>query len=203
LVLIALVLAPLAGCIRLLPKPPPPPLIYPLEAAPAPAAPVAQAPRDIVIAVAAPDATRALSGSDIAWRRGGALAYIEGAAWEGRNVDLLQTLLVHTIDRRGLATGAVRTGEGRADVEIRWDLTAFEIVEDGGLEARLQASVKLLNARTRVLLASSEIDERAPVADRAAGVAARSLEEVARRAAARIADWAVAQAPSVAPPRTP
>ena len=59
------------------------------------------------------------------------LAYVEEASWQGRNLDLLQTLLVHTFDRGGKVRGAVRTGEGGSNAEIRWDLIAFEVVEGG------------------------------------------------------------------------
>lgn len=191
-----LLAAPLAlavtGCISLLPEPPPPPLIFSLEAAPA-AQPLAARPKNVVIAVALPDATRALSGSDLAWRKDGALAYVEGASWEGRGLDLLQNLMVHTIDRRGLARGAVRLGEGTANAELRWDLLTFEVVENGSLEARLRTSVKVFDSRTRTLIAAREFDESAPLADRSASAAARALEAVAQAAAADIGDWAVAQ----------
>ncbi|MGE3304149.1 MAG: ABC-type transport auxiliary lipoprotein family protein [Hyphomonadaceae bacterium] len=191
----------LTGCIRLLPEPPPPNRIFAMSAAPAPPAPAAAA-KPIVIAVSAPTTTRALGGDDLAWRKDGALSYVEGAIWEGRAADLLQRVLTSTIDRSGLVFGAVRSGDGRADVEVRWDLYAFEINEDGdALEARLQANVKLVEARTRALIASMELDERAPVADRGARIAALALEQTARQAAMKITAWSVANAPTPAPGR--
>jgi ABC-type uncharacterized transport system auxiliary subunit len=193
-----LIVAPLAlaasGCIRLLPKPPPPPLIFSLDAAPL-AQPLAAIPKNVVIAVATPDATRALSGDDIAWRKDGLLAYVDGVTWEGRQLDLLQDLLVHTIDRRGFARGAVRLGEGTANAELHWDLLAFEIEENGGdVQAHIQVNAKLFDSRTRMLIAAREFDEHVPVSDRASSVAARALETVAQNASAKIGDWAVEQA---------
>lgn len=183
-----------SGCIRLLPKPPPPPMLFGLDAAPAGAAP-AFAPKNVVISVAVPDAPRALSGSDLAWRKDGVLAYVEEASWQGRNLDLLQTLLVHTFDRSGKVRGAVRTGEGGSNAEIHWDLIAFEVVEGAGLEARIQTNVKLFETRTRRLIAQREFSDSVPMSDRSTGIAARALEQAARNTAAKIADWAIAEAP--------
>lgn len=183
-----------SGCIRLLPKPPPPPLLYSLDAAPA-GAPPTFAPKNTVIAVAVPDAPRALSSADLAWRTNGVLAYVEGVSWQGRNLDLLQTLLVHTLDRRGTARGALRVGEGGSNAEIHWDLIAFEVVDDGSVRAQFQANVKLFESRTRRLIAQREFSEAVPMSDRSASIAARALEQAARNAAVKIVDWAVAEAP--------
>jgi cholesterol transport system auxiliary component len=191
-----------SGCIRLLPKPPPPPMIYSLDAAPA-GAPPAFAPKNTVISVGVPDAPRSLSTADLAWRTNGVLAYVEQASWQGRNLDLLQTLLVHTFDRSGKVRGAVRTGEGGSNAEIHWDLIAFEVVEGAGLEARIQTNVKLFESRTRRLIAQREFAESVPMSDRAASAAARALEQAARNMAAKIVDWATAEAPEqdrIAPP---
>jgi ABC-type uncharacterized transport system auxiliary subunit len=191
-----------SGCIRLLPKPPPPPMLFGLDAAPA-SAPPAFAPKNVVIGVGVPDAPRALSSADLAWRTNGVLAYVEEASWQGRNLDLLQTLLVHTFDRGGKVRGAVRVGEGASNAEVHWDLIAFEVVEGPGLEARIQTNVKLFETRTRRLIAQREFAEAVPMSDRSASVAARALEQAARNAAAKIADWATAEAPEqdrAAPP---
>lgn len=184
-----------SGCIRLLPKPPPPPLIYALEAAPAPAQTSSAAPKNVIVGVAQPDASRALSSSDIAWRKDGALAYVEGAVWEGRNLELLQTLLMRTIDRGDDVRGAVRVGEGSSNVDIRWDLNTFEIEETAALSAHMQTSVKLFESRTRRLISSQEFDERVPLGDRSSGAAARALETAARNVAGKIAMWVAQEAP--------
>jgi ABC-type uncharacterized transport system auxiliary subunit len=183
-----------SGCIRLLPKPPPPPLIYSLEAAPAAQAP-AGAPKNVVVSIDTPDAARALSSSDLAWRKDGALAFVEGATWEGRNLELLQTLLMQTLDRRNEVRGAVRTGEGTSNVNLHWDLNSFEVDEADGLSAHLNTSVKLFESRTRRLISQKEFDERVPLADRSSSSAARALEAAARQAAAKISAWVAQEAP--------
>ncbi len=193
--LAAMFAAPLGGCISLLPKPAPAPRIYTLEAAAGQTEAQDRA-KTVVIAVAQPDPPHALSGSDIVWAKDGQIAYIEGAQWAGRGPDLLQALLVHTIDRSGLARGAVRAGEGRADSEVRWDLLAFGVNEDGVAEARLAARVNLFTARTRDLTASMEVDERVDLKGRSSAAAAEALQQAARQAAAKIAAWAVANTPA-------
>jgi ABC-type uncharacterized transport system auxiliary subunit len=184
-----------SACVHIFPEPPPAPTIFSLVAAPA--GPASSAiPKDVVISVATPTATSALSGNDIAWRTNGTLAFVEGASWEGRKLDLLQNLLVHTIDRRGTARGAVRYGEGSSNAEIRWDLMAFEVVEAGDLKAHMQVSAKLFDARTRRLIAAREFEENVPMSGRSMAVAAAALEQVAQQAAAKITDWAVDAAPT-------
>jgi ABC-type uncharacterized transport system auxiliary subunit len=199
LALVALALVPfVSGCISLLPKAPPPPRIYSMEAAPPVATKFASKP--VVIAVGQPSTSRALAGSDIAWSKDGQLAYVGGATWAGRGPDLLQTVLVHTIDRSGLVTGAVRSGEGRADSEIGWDVVTFGVVEEGGvLEGRLIARAKLFGARDRMLLSALEIDERAALRDRSTTAGAAALEQAARNASVKIAEWAARNTPERLP----
>ena len=120
-------------------------------------------------------------------RKDGALAYADGANWEERNTDLLQTLLVDTIDRQGGVRVAIRAGDGSANVELHWDVAAFEVDEDHGLQAVFRTTVKLFDARTRQLISSMEFDETAPLSDRSARIAAGALETAARGASARIA----------------
>ena len=184
---------PLAGCISVLPKPPPAPLVFPLAAADAPAPSVAASP--IVIAVERPGTPRALSGADIVWMKDGHIAYIDGVTWDGRAPDQLQTLLVRTIDRSGGAKGAVRAGEGHADSILSLDLAEFGIVEDGGLEARFTGHANLFTPRDRRLIAALEINEHEPLKDRSSSAAAAALQGVARTAATKLATWAAAQTP--------
>jgi ABC-type uncharacterized transport system auxiliary subunit len=186
-----------SACVNLLPEPPPAPTIFALDAAPA-GAPTQGLPKDVVISVATPAATTAMSGNDIAWRTNGTLSFVDGASWEGRKLDLLQNLLVHTIDRRGGARGAVRSGEGTANAELRWDLIAFEVLEAGDLAAHMHVYAKVFDSRTRRLISAREFEEKVPMSGRSMAVAARALEQTAQQMAAKIADWAVDAAPTPA-----
>jgi ABC-type uncharacterized transport system auxiliary subunit len=179
----------LSGCIQLFPDPPPAPRVYALDAGD-----VARAARrsPAIVAVAEPTGPRMLMGDRIVWRKDGSLAFMDGAAWPGRAPDLLQGLAAETITRRGQLAAGVRSGAGvRPDMEVRWDIIAFEVVEEGGrLEARLAASINVVQTRSRELLASDIIDIREPLASRTGSAAAAALQRAARRAAVRISDMA-------------
>jgi cholesterol transport system auxiliary component len=142
-----------------------------------------------VIAVAMPGGPRALMGSDIAWRTNGVFRYVAGAEWAGRAPDMLQAALADAVDGAGVVRAGVRAGSGvRSDYEIAWDITAFQVEEeDGRINARFAAVARLVDARTRALLAQTRVDEVRPVADRSQALATEALESATRDAVARIA----------------
>jgi ABC-type uncharacterized transport system auxiliary subunit len=187
------------ACIKLLPDAPPPPRIYAMDAGEIVRAGARGA---AIVAVARPTGREILMGEEIVWRKDGTFAVMEGAAWPGRTPDMLQGLLAETITRRGELAAGVRSSAGvRPDMEIRWDLIAFEVVEEGGrLDARFAASVNIVRARTRELLASEIVDVSEPLATRTGSSAADALARAARRGSARIADLA-AEAARIAPPQ--
>jgi len=178
----------LSGCITLLPEPGAPPRLYPLEADDAARSPDAMV-VDAVAVVALPTGPQVLMSEGIVWRRDGVIAYMDGAAWPGRTPDLLQALLAQTITRDGRMTAGVRAGEGlRGDVEVRWDLIAFEVVEQGGaLDAHFAAHVRVMQTRGRRLLHSEIVDLREPLEGRTGMDAAEALVRAARRASDAIA----------------
>jgi ABC-type uncharacterized transport system auxiliary subunit len=184
----------LAGC-SLIPKPPPAPRIFPLRAAVAPIAAPTPA-GAIVIAVPDPVVSTVLAGVDIVWARNGALGYMERGAWPSRTPTALQALLIETIDAQRVALSAVRSGEGaRATAELRWQVTDFQVEESrAGLVARFRADVKLMDARTRIVVAAQTFEETEPFDARSAAVAASALAKAAQRASDRIGTWAVGQA---------
>jgi ABC-type uncharacterized transport system auxiliary subunit len=188
--LFAAALSALGGCVRLLPDAPPPPRLYPLEAGQLPRA---DGPHiAAVAAVAEPEGPQALMGDAIVWRRDGVIAFMSGGAWPGRTSDLLQAMVAETITRQGRLDAGVRRGAGvRADIEVRWDIIAFEVREEAGvLEARFAASVRIVSARTRALLAAEIVEIAEPLADRSGGAAANALARAARRGCARVAEMA-------------
>ncbi len=176
----------LGGCISLLPKPPPPPRTYVLEAQQV--APLQGAPIDAVIGISAPSGERTLLGSDLIWRTGDTIAYVDQSQWSNRVADALQQMLAETIIRQGRFRASTRTGEASSDYEIRMELLDFEVREET-MTAHFRADVRLVAAGRRII-ASQLIETEAPVSDRSSSVAANALARAAREGSARIGEFA-------------
>lgn len=177
----------LSGCISLLPEPPPPPRVFALEAGQVER--LQGAPIDAVISVSSPGGERSILGPDLVWRTGDELAFIAQTQWSNRAADSLQAVLTETLVRQGRFRAAVRSGDARADYEIRWDVLDFEVQQDG-MNARFVADVKLLASPGRRIIATEIISAEAPVSDRASSAAAQALARAAREGSARIGAFA-------------
>lgn len=176
----------LGGCITLLPEPPPPPRTYVLEARDVQE--LQGAPVDAVIGVAQPTGERSLLGADLIWRTGDTIAYVDQSQWSARAADALQQILAETMIRQGRFTSSTRSGEARADYEIRWEVLDFEVREDD-MQAHFRADVRLV-APGRRIIASRTVEATAPVSARSSSVAAEALARAAREGSARIGEFA-------------
>lgn len=172
----------LGGCIKLLPDPPPAPRLYVLEAGQV--ARVEGAPIDAVISVSDPAGSRTILGASVVWRTGDQLAFIGQTEWNGHAEDLLQGVLLDTIQHQGRFRAAVRTGDARADYEVRWTVTNFEVTESD-MKAHFQAQATVV-ATGRHVIASEFFTTEASVADRSATAATNALARAAREGSARI-----------------
>jgi len=191
--LVALVASLALGACSIIPEPPPAPRIYPLRAAAVAPAPVAAAaPALLVIGVPEPAVSKVLAGDDIVWARNGVLGFMERGAWPSRTPIALQALVVETIDAQDRVLGAIRSGEGpRSNVELRWQVTDFQIEEGGGaLVARFAANVMLMDGRSREVFAARRIETQAPLRARSGAAAAQALQAAAQSAASEIGTWA-------------
>lgn len=177
----------LSGCISLLPKAPPPPRTFLLNAGDV--APAQGQPIDAVIAVAQPTGERALLGTDMVWSTGEEVAYVGHTQWSGHADDALQAVLVETLSRQHRFRAATRTGEASAQYEIRWEVLNFQ-VDNASMTARFRADVKLTQAPGRQVITQEIIEAAAPVAGRSQTNAAAALTQAAREGAARIALFA-------------
>ncbi len=180
-------LALLGGCVSLLPEPPPPPNIYVLESqnverTTGPAI-------DAVVGVATPTGERSILGTDLVWRTGNRLAFVDQTQWSNRAEFALQSMLIETILRQGRFRAATRSGEARGEYEIRWEVLDFEIREDT-MTARFVADARLVSSPGRRLVATETITAEAPVSDRSQTAAANALARAAREGSARIGMFA-------------
>ena len=176
----------LGGCITLLPEPPPAPAMFVLEANDV--AKSTRPPVDAVIAIASPSGERAILGADVIWRTGDSVAFVNQSQWTARADDALQQMLVETVARQRRFRAAARSGEARADYEIRWEVLDFEVREDD-MTARYRADVRLVS-RGRRIVASQLIETTAPVSGRSATAATNALARAAREGSARIGEFA-------------
>jgi ABC-type uncharacterized transport system auxiliary subunit len=176
----------LGGCISLLPEPPPPPRIFALESGEVASEPTRL---DAAIAVAQPTGERAILGTDLVWRSGDELAFVAQTQWSTRAEFALQSMLVETLVKQGSFRAATRTGDGRADYEVRWDVLDFQVSEDD-MQAHFVADVRLVQSPGRRIIAQRIVSAEAPVADRSASVAAQALARAAREGSARIGAFA-------------
>lgn len=187
-----LLLAPLAlsACsISLLPKPPPAPRIYVLEAGQVEA--VAGAPVDAVIAVSSPDGERVLLGPDLIWRTDNTIAYVAQSQWSSRAEDGLQSMLAQTMTRQHRFRASVEAGGARSDYDVRWTVTRFDVSEENGAStAVFEADVRIVEAASRRVIATQTFRGEAPVSDRSSSIAARALAQAARDACVRIGVFA-------------
>ncbi|ANP47293.1 ABC-type transport auxiliary lipoprotein family protein [Candidatus Viadribacter manganicus] len=176
----------LGGCITLLPEPPPAPRTYVLEARDV--RQLEGAPVNAVVGVAQPTGERVILGSDIVWRTGDTLAYVDQSQWSSRAADSLQQILAETIISQGRFTSSTRSGEARADYEVRWEVLDFEVHEDD-MQAHFRADVRIV-APGRRIVASHMVETTAPVSARSSSVAADALARAAREGSARIGEFA-------------
>lgn len=176
----------LGGCITLLPEPPPPPRVFVLESQGV--QPAQGAPINAVIAVAEPTGERAILGSDLIWRTGDSIAYVNQTQWSTRAGDALQQMLVETLVRQQRFRSAARQGEARSEYQIRWEVLDFEVQEET-MTARFVADVRLVEAG-RQIVASQIISTEAPVSSRSQSDAANALARAAREGSARIGEFA-------------
>ncbi len=177
----------LGGCVSLLPEPPPPPQLFALEAHDVERL---QGDRiDAVIAVAAPGGERAILGTDVIWRRGDQLAFVDRMQWSNRAEFALQSMLVETLNRQGRFLAATHYGEARSEYEIRWTVLDFEVREDM-MQARFVADVNLIRGPGRRIVAHETVSAEAPVSGRSQTAVAQALARAAREASARIAVFA-------------
>jgi ABC-type uncharacterized transport system auxiliary subunit len=188
--LLVLAVGAVSGCVSLLPAPSEAPRLYVIETT-TPAA--SAAPLPVVLSVARPATPQALSGRDIAWRRGVELAYLDSAAWEGDAPAMLHRLLLDSLDRQNLARAVIRVADGSlADFELRWDVLRFEVVEDSPTvqRAALDISARLVGAKSRTVLAATRISHETPLASRSARDAVAALGATANATALDLGAWA-------------
>jgi cholesterol transport system auxiliary component len=184
-------LAVLAGCAgALLETDLAPRALYVIASAPAPKAPVAAGPL-IDLSIGRPDVAPGLDTNRIAVLQGRRLDYYRASAWNGTLSEVVQTLLVQSMENqnlfRSVAPEQARvSGDYVLDVEVR-DFQA-EYDRDGAAPTvRVKMIGRLIRIADRKLLASLAAESVQPAdADRMHAVAA-AFESAAQQVALELA----------------
>lgn len=183
------------GCVSVLPKPAPAPLLFRLETAPIPAGAAVRS--TAAIAVARPIVPGLIGGTDLILVRGATLSPLAGAAWAISAEEMLQDLLVGALTSAISASHVVRREAGAvANQDLEWRLMNFELVEtETGFRAVFVADALLLETQTRLIIARKRLVTEASGADKSLSAAAGLLSEVAGAGAAAIAAFVREEVP--------
>lgn len=206
---LALALSGLAltgGCISLLPDPPKPVPVLPLQAAEG-LRPVAN-PLPAAIGVMPPTMDRFFATNRVVVRDDdGSLAYLEGVRLSAPAIAALQSLMIQTIDRTQAARGAVRADStARPEYEIHSDISIFEVTLPGSRRsdgvATIEGAVRLIRTVDGAVLGSRVIRATAPARRGQPVEAVRGLQAAAQDFNGQMIVWLLETAPRPAPSST-
>lgn len=185
LILPALLLFALPGCVSVLPEPDAPDALYQIG----PMAAARGLP--VTVAIREPDAPDILAGSAMAVRApDDAIRLMGGVEWAGRPTRMMQTGLIDLLSGEGEGL-AIDAGSGaRADFEVSWRIIDLAL-ENGAAHCALD--ILLLDGRTREPLARTRPDIERPAGAPDAAARARALTGTAEACLSEAADWISAE----------
>lgn len=146
------------------------------------------APADTVLAISRPHTDRTRDSSRVLVRRGRSLMPWPGVAWIDRAPEVLQGLLVETLDGRVATVG--RHGSVPRDYRLDLDLRRFELVERGeGLSAELVLAARLVDASGELVAATTVVERGHSAASSSIDDALAALEDALGSGIGQLADW--------------
>lgn len=184
----------LVSCISVLPKPGPDPDIFRLSEITLPDD-LASTP---LMLVELPLTPKALRNNRIAVAQGiQGIAYTTGARWAAPVPQIMAELISDSL----LATARVNVVSPEEGIHPRFALITeirhFEIVYDQGPLAaplgRVTIRAKLINRRSRVLIAQRHFDASIRASENRLGAIAAAVDEAAHKAGRELGDWAAGQ----------
>jgi cholesterol transport system auxiliary component len=181
----------LSGCAGGL-VPSTPPDTYGLSAAPVVAGGSARN-RQILISV--PTALKALDSEQIVIRTSpAAIEYLAKSQWSDRLPNIVQDKLVQAFENSGAVGGVGRPGDGLAiDYNIISAIRAFEIRADRGELAVVELSVKVLNDRNGVVVASKIFRSTEPVRGTGNAAYVQSLDRAFEAVVQDLVSWTLSR----------
>lgn len=142
------------------------------------------------VVVTEPTAIATLEAERIVARdAAGSVSFIGGAQWADRLPRLVQARLIQTFENTSRLRAVSRPGEGvTADVQINTELRAFQFDAARG-DAFVEASVKLLDAKSGKIVRTRVFTARTPVPDAAGPTVAQGLDRALSSVLLDIVRW--------------
>lgn len=170
----------------------PPPDTYGLSAAPAV---TGQRARNRQILIGEPTALKALDSEQIVIRpTPSAIQYLANSQWSDRLPSIVQDKLVQAFENSGQVGGVGRPGDGLAiDFKIITAIRAFEIKADRGERAVVELSVKVLNDRNGVVVATRVFSASTPVTGSGNAAYVQSLDRAFETVVQDIVSWTLSR----------
>jgi cholesterol transport system auxiliary component len=194
------------GCVSVLPEAGPAPQVYRLDGGAPPATAMRAAAFDAETVAPSPGLTvtvmnlmapRALTTDRLAvMTSDGRLSYASDARWNARAPDLVQERLLTAFEDDRRIEAATRAEDGvPTRYELRIEMLRFEADYKNGDQAPPVATVgfrgKLIDRRTRDLVASTRFEAEAPASENRVGAIVTAFDAAMADASRAILDWAV------------
>jgi cholesterol transport system auxiliary component len=179
----------------------PPPTTFDLTA---PAGATRQSPGARQLVVAEPTALQALDSERMVVRGAdGTVSFLPGAQWSDRLPRLMQNRLIESFENAGRAVS--RAGSGvSGDAGLAWNVRFFGVDATAGAQARVEVSVKLVDATSGRIARARVFRGAEPLGAVDGRSAARALDDVSGRVFAEIVRWSAGPVSAPAPvPATP
>lgn len=192
---IAFAAVALSACVSVLPEPEAPDGLYRFGAM------TQTYPVDAVVAVREPEASRLLGGRVIASENtAGALRLVRGVEWADNATRLMQVALLDAVNDAGAGVAVAYESGARADYELVWRIEDFSLA---GTQARCSLEGTLVEARSRKVVAQTNVASTAAATGSANEARALALAEAGRSCVARIAGFVSEKAVAAEPADKP
>lgn len=145
------------------------------------------------VAVVRPQTDRTRDSDRILVRKGHILMPYAGAVWLDRMPDMVQALLVESLDGSGGYAAVGRHGDLRADYRLITEIRRFEALDVGGagLTVHLEMQTGLVAQVDREIIDSRRFSQRVPVSGKSLDALVAGFEQAMTGMFAEVNDWAL------------